>query len=952
MPIRYINTGSGANSGDGDSLRSAFIKVNNNFAFIESIAAMGYTGSAGLGYTGSAGAGYTGSAGAGYTGSAGTSGTALGDRLTAGTTSTLVLLADGTLKLTHPTEWWSGDYSLEIQKAAGNYHTFKSAYGLSLQATPVPNGYGLNTNTNFVDIFHDGVSVNVNDNSWGFGTDGTTTFPDGYLKIVPNGANPYISNRTDNGLGLVSGSAIQIRQSVADAYGISIDSSITDTSLGGGALLASGSNIDVNGSKIILGQYTVNNLDANTGLSVQNKIEINNTAILIGQYVSTLTSGTTTSAFSGWTFGTDGVLTLPGGNTQISNQGMANTASSVVLASVGATGGAALEWISDAELNTSTKIAFVIANNPLSANSGTVQIATGGITFNGPEQPPVLENVWDFGTNGTLTIPDDIQDANGSVVRVATTSTAPTRVNGQLWFNTIDGRGYIRYNNAWIDLNPTEVAAPSTYLDGLTINDTTISAVDTTATVSIESGSHIWEFGTDGLLTLPAGLSRVTSYGQLTIETDNSGSGMYANATGVNLLYANSNVTLRANSTGTTKDWTFGADGNLTFPNNTVQTTAWPGGNSRSLATTANSLNNFNIGNFINNASLDINYTAFTGDYGIDFNISYQAPLDGTKGVTVGAVETPLILSTGTVILKTNISSSTSTWTFGTDGSLTLPEGGVIKTSTGTNILDGLVGAAGFATTSTLVNGTSTVSLSSTGTLTVPGNIIPDADSIYSLGSPTRKFKDLYVSTTTIYMGDLVISGSPSTGLTINGNAANSKQTFVGGEGTGPDNCALIKWSTGTNYLIVRSPGTNFKLIMEGLKTGNTFNAVGPIDFTFTVSSTLWQFDNEITPGYPEYRIGVNETNVSFSGEYIYLLAVPVPERTNVLSNGIYSLTLNSTGTVTLPGLLTLPVTTSIPAITTATGTVAVCDGTLWDGGGDGFEHLMIYINDVWTKVV
>ena len=47
MPIRYINTGSGANSGDGDSLRSAFIKVNNNFAFIESIAAIGYTGSAG-----------------------------------------------------------------------------------------------------------------------------------------------------------------------------------------------------------------------------------------------------------------------------------------------------------------------------------------------------------------------------------------------------------------------------------------------------------------------------------------------------------------------------------------------------------------------------------------------------------------------------------------------------------------------------------------------------------------------------------------------------------------------------------------------------------------------------------------------------------------------------------------------------------------------------------------
>ena len=75
-----------------------------------------------------------------------------------------------------------------------------------------------------------------------------------------------------------------------------------------------------------------------------------------------------------------------------------------------------------------------------------------------------------------------------------------------------------------------------------------------------------WTFGTDGVLTLPAGSSRVTSYGQITMETDNGGSGIYLNATGVNLVYANTNVTLRSNSTGTTNDWTFGTDGNLTLP--------------------------------------------------------------------------------------------------------------------------------------------------------------------------------------------------------------------------------------------------------------------------------------------------------------------------------------------------------------------------------------------------
>ena len=119
------------------------------------------------------------------------------------------------------------------------------------------------------------IRINLSDSTtriWQFGEDGGLTFPEGYLKIVPNGANPYISNIIDNGLGLVSGSAIQIRQSVADAYGISINSSITDTSLGDGSSLASGSNIDVNGSKIILANYTVNYLDANTGQTGQNKI--------------------------------------------------------------------------------------------------------------------------------------------------------------------------------------------------------------------------------------------------------------------------------------------------------------------------------------------------------------------------------------------------------------------------------------------------------------------------------------------------------------------------------------------------------------------------------------------------------------------------------------------------------------------------------------------------------
>jgi len=42
-------------------------------------------------------------------------------------------------------------------------------------------------------------------------------------------------------------------------------------------------------------------------------------------------------------------------------------------------------------------------------------------------------------------------------------------------------------------------------------------------------------------------------------------------------LYAYTSIQIRANTGGTSKAWTFGNDGGLTFPDNTIQTTAWTG---------------------------------------------------------------------------------------------------------------------------------------------------------------------------------------------------------------------------------------------------------------------------------------------------------------------------------------------------------------------------------------
>lgn len=50
------------------------------------------------------------------------------------------------------------------------------------------------------------------------------------------------------------------------------------------------------------------------------------------------------------------------------------------------------------------------------------------------------------------------------------------------------------------------------------------------------------------------------------------------------------------------------------------------------------------------------------------------------------------------------------------------------------------------------------------GTSTVGGHILPDTDITYDLGSATNRFRDLYLSSSTIYLGDIKLSKNATTG--------------------------------------------------------------------------------------------------------------------------------------------------------------------------------------------
>ena len=89
---------------------------------------------------------------------------------------------------------------------------------------------------------------------------------------------------------------------------------------------------------------------------------------------------------------------------------------------------------------------------------------------------------WRFGTDGDLAIPpgktirnamtgDDLLD-----IKVVRQDTAPTAANGTLWFNTVEGRLYIKYNNVWVDAAPLMMPAPATEIsaNSITFADSTM----------------------------------------------------------------------------------------------------------------------------------------------------------------------------------------------------------------------------------------------------------------------------------------------------------------------------------------------------------------------------------------------------------------------------------------------------------------------------------------------
>ena len=163
----------------------------------------------------------------------------------------------------------------------------------------------------------------------------------------------------------------------------------------------------------------------------------------------------------------------------------------------------------------------------------------------------------------------------------------------------------------------------------------------------------------------------------------------------------------------------------------------------------------------------------------------------------------------------------------------------------------------------------------------VSGNIIPAGNAVYSLGNATNQWKDLYVSNSTIYLGNIPLTGTSNT-LSFAGNDLVSANTPINGNLSVTGNVYGGRLFTSTGVISTAFPntvmsigntnpstifmGSNANITMGNVSKQTTINGNTSIvgNLSTTGNIVAGNIGNSITYLYGD---GSNITNVS-AGTY------------------------------------------------------------------------------------
>lgn len=157
------------------------------------------------------------------------------------------------------------------------------------------------------------------------------------------------------------------------------------------------------------------------------------------------------------------------------------------------------------------------------------------------------------------------------------------------------------------------------------------------------------------------------------------------------------------------------------------------------------------------------------------------------------------------------------------------------------NVID-VNGAATF-------NSVTTGNLSSASSITITGNLLPNANVTYDLGSPTQRWNTLYLSNNTIYLGDVPLSTGDNNQLTV-GNVAVA--TFSNGVIDGTSTAANVAYSvSGANVIgtvdsanTASTVTTNAQSNITSLGTLTGLTSNGTVNFTGASNVSLGAIGN------------------------------------------------------------------------------------------------------------
>ncbi len=161
----------------------------------------------------------------------------------------------------------------------------------------------------------------------------------------------------------------------------------------------------------------------------------------------------------------------------------------------------------------------VLASNGDLTIPGVIKSTSGSSYIDPGDTHVVLQTAqdvrWTFASDGELRLPPgaDIVDSNGDSVLGVTVlrqDTPPEADNGTLWFNTVEGRIYIKYTDVWVDASPLVMPQPDTDLDvnSVTFADASIQTTAWTGSTTVDrlvNGDNQLSLGTDGTVTFPGG---------------------------------------------------------------------------------------------------------------------------------------------------------------------------------------------------------------------------------------------------------------------------------------------------------------------------------------------------------------------------------------------------------------------------------------------------------------